>query len=56
MAIETAERDLLRWRERFPILQTSVYLINNSLGAMPASVRDGLATYADLWEHEGVVA
>ncbi|HLZ68579.1 MAG TPA: aminotransferase class V-fold PLP-dependent enzyme [Dehalococcoidia bacterium] len=51
-----SDNDLLRWRERFPILKTSVYLINNSLGAMPASVRDGLATYADLWEHEGVVA
>ncbi|HEY7295320.1 MAG TPA: aminotransferase class V-fold PLP-dependent enzyme [Dehalococcoidia bacterium] len=50
------EDELLRWRDRFPILMTSVYLINNSLGAMPAGVRDGLATYADLWEREGVVA
>ncbi len=56
MTIETAESELLRWRERFPILQTSVYLINNSLGAMPASVRDGLSTYADLWQQQGVVA
>jgi kynureninase len=48
--------NLLRWRDRFPILSTSVYLVNNSLGAMPASVREGLAAYADLWANEGVVA
>jgi len=56
MINETAESDLLQWRERFPILHTAVYLINNSLGAMPASVRDGLATYTDLWEGQDVVA
>ncbi len=48
--------ELLQWRSRFPILESSVYLVNNSLGAMPASVREGLATYADLWAEEGVVA
>jgi kynureninase len=48
--------ELLRWRPRFPILSTSVYLVNNSLGAMPESVRDGLAAYADRWAEEGVVA
>src|SRR5947209_5403303 len=52
-----AETDqLLAWRDRFPILQSSVYLVNNSLGAMPASVRDGLGAYADRWAEEGVVA
>jgi kynureninase len=48
--------ELLRWRDRFPILNSSVYLVNNSLGAMPASVRDGLGAYADRWAEEGVVA
>ena len=47
---------LLAWREEFPILATKTYLINNSLGAMPASVRDSLMEYADLWATEGVVA
>jgi kynureninase len=51
-----ATDDLLRWRSRFPILGSSVYLVNNSLGAMPDTVREGLATYADLWSSEGVVA
>ncbi|MCK9520556.1 MAG: aminotransferase class V-fold PLP-dependent enzyme [Dehalococcoidia bacterium] len=47
---------LLRWREEFPILATKNYLINNSLGAMPRSVRDAFARYTDLWAGEGVVA
>ncbi|MBA4181788.1 MAG: kynureninase [Anaerolinea sp.] len=47
---------LLAWRDKFPILATKTYLINNSLGAMPASVRDSLAEYTDLWATEGVVA
>lgn len=48
--------DLLSWRARFPILERKVYLINNSLGAMPASVNDSLREYTDLWATEGVVA
>lgn len=48
--------DLLSWRSKFPILATKTYLINNSLGAMPAAVRDAFAEYTDLWASEGVVA
>jgi kynureninase len=48
--------ELLRWRPRFPILESAVYLVNNSLGAMPASVPDALNQYAELWAREGVVA
>ncbi len=43
-------------RSEFPILATSVYLINNSLGAMPGSTATALQEYADLWATEGVVA
>jgi kynureninase len=48
--------DLLSWRPKFPILERKTYLINNSLGAMPASVNDSLREYTDLWATEGVVA
>ena len=48
--------DLLSWRPKFPILASKTYLINNSLGAMPASVNDALREYTDLWASEGVVA
>jgi kynureninase len=52
-----AESDpLLKWRDEFPILQTSNYLINNSLGAMPRAVYDSLTAYADMWAARGVRA
>lgn len=47
---------LLRFRDRFPILQTSTYLVSNSLGAMPASTADRLAEYAESWNTLGVKA
>ena len=43
------ETDLLAWREEFPILARSTYLISNSLGAMPRGVYDSLKSYADGW-------
>ncbi len=47
---------LLRFREEFPILATSTYLVSNSLGAMPRSVPDRLAEYAEQWQTRGVRA
>jgi kynureninase len=47
---------LLAYRERFPILQTSTYLINNSLGAMPADVAGRMQAYAAAWARRGVRA
>src|SRR5580765_4088827 len=46
--------DLERWRDEFPILSRSVYMISNSLGAMPRRTRDNLAEYADTWATRGV--
>jgi len=45
-----------RWRDRFPILATSTYLVNHSLGAMPVGVYDKLRGYADQWAEKGVRA
>lgn len=47
---------LLRFRDEFPILATSTYLVSNSLGAMPARVRDRLGDYATQWATRGVRA
>jgi kynureninase len=47
---------LLRFREEFPILSTTVYLVSNSLGAMPRSVPARLAEYAEQWATRGVRA
>ena len=44
------------WRPRFPVLEKSTYLVNHSLGAMPAAVRDKLRDYADRWAELGVRA
>lgn len=48
--------ELLKWREEFPILDKSTYLISNSLGAMPRAVYDRLHDYADSWAIRGVRA
>ena len=47
---------LLRFRSQFPILETSTYLVSNSLGAMPRSVPERLAEYAEQWATRGVRA
>jgi kynureninase len=47
---------LLKWRQEFPILERTTYLISNSLGAMPRGVRDSLNAYADAWGERGVRA
>jgi kynureninase len=44
------------WRQHFPILAKSTYLVTHSLGAMPLGVYDELRAYADLWATRGVRA
>ncbi|MDQ2909688.1 MAG: aminotransferase class V-fold PLP-dependent enzyme [Actinomycetota bacterium] len=48
--------DLLDYRERFPILAETTYLINHSLGAMPAAAEERLLEYARDWKTRGVRA
>ena len=45
---------LLAFRDRFPITQRSNYLINNSLGAMPAAARQSVQRFLDQWDSRGV--
>src|SRR5436190_10849028 len=47
---------LLRFRDEFPILATTTYLVSNSLGAMPRAVPARLAEYAEQWATRGVRA
>src|SRR5438874_11842931 len=54
---ETVVTDnLLQYRDRFPILKRTKYLVSHSLGAMPEATREALAEYADLWATRGVRA
>ena len=48
--------DPAAYRDRFPILAETTYLINHSLGAMPAAVEDRLAEYARAWKTRGARA
>jgi kynureninase len=47
---------LLRYRDRFPILARTKYLVSHSLGAMPEAARDALEEFADTWASRGVRA
>ena len=47
---------LLDYRERFPILAETTYLINHSLGAMPAAAEERVLEYARSWNTRGVRA
>ncbi len=47
---------LLAFREEFPILENTTYLVSNSLGPMPRTVPGKLAEYARDWGELGVKA
>jgi kynureninase len=47
---------LLSFRDEFPILARTTYLVSNSLGAMPRGVPEQLAEYVDQWAELGVRA
>ena len=52
----TPETPLAAWRDEFPILGSTTYLISNSLGAMPRGAAAGMAQYAQTWAQRGVRA
>ncbi len=47
---------LLGYRNQFPILEKTVYLISNSLGAVPQQVEQSLQNYYETWASRGVRA
>jgi kynureninase len=46
--------DVAAYRDRFPILAETTYLINHSLAAMPAAAEERLAEYARMWKTRGI--
>src|SRR5450432_3450591 len=48
--------ELSGYRDRFPILAKTTYLINHSLAAMPAAAAERLAEYARAWGERGIRA
>src|SRR5438093_2279036 len=48
--------ELTAYRDRFPILRDTTYLINHSLGAMPAAAEERLLEFARMWRERGIRA
>ncbi len=48
--------DLSAYRERFPILEHTTYLINHSLGAMPAAAEQRVLEFTRTWRERGIRA
>ncbi len=48
--------ELIGYRDRFPILESTTYLINHSLGAMPAEAARRLELFAHEWATRGARA
>jgi len=48
--------ELTDYRDRFPILADTVYLINHSRGAMPAAAEDRVLEYARTRKTRGIRA
>lgn len=48
------EKDIESIRKEFPVLERCIYLISNSLGAVPKQVSKDLDKYYSLWAEEGV--
>src|SRR3954470_13202304 len=48
--------ELLAYRDRFPIVEQTTYLINHSLGAMPAAAEARVLEYAQTWRERGIRA
>jgi kynureninase len=48
--------DLAAYRDRFPILTETTYLISHSLGPMPLEAKARLDAYADTWMKRGIRA
>ena len=47
---------LLRWRDEFPILARTTYMVSHSLGAMPRAAAANVAEFAETWATRGVRA
>jgi kynureninase len=48
--------ELTEYRDRFPILADTTYLINHSLGAMPAAAEERMLEFTRMWKERGIRA
>ena len=56
-AAATAKADrLIEWRSEFPTVESSLYFVSHSLGAMPRGVEEEFRRYAQTWKTRGIRA
>ena len=48
--------ELLRWREEFPALEGSVYMVSHSLGCMPRRAAESMGEYLQQWQEKSITA
>ncbi len=48
--------ELIRWRDEFPALEGTVYLISHSLGCMPQKAAAYMAEYLEAWQEKSITA
>ena len=56
LATDPVEDSLLAWRQEFPILEHTTYMISHSLGPMPRRTQTALMEYAHIWATRGIRA
>ena len=54
--IEVNNDPLLVWREEFPILKDTTYMISHSLGPMPKRVEKAMQEFTNVWASRGIRA
>jgi kynureninase len=56
-AAATARADrLIEWRSEFPTVESTLYFVSHSLGAMPRGVEEEFRRYAETWKTRGIRA
>ena len=56
-AAATARADrLIEWRSEFPTVESTLYFVSHSLGAMPRGVEEEFRRYAQTWKTRGIRA
>ena len=55
-AVATKSDRLVEWRSEFPTVESTLYFISHSLGAMPRAAEEALAEYARAWKTRSIRA
>ena len=54
--VEAKSDRLVEWRSEFPTVESTLYFVSHSLGAMPRGVEEALRSYFQTWKTRGIRA